>query len=53
MPSNGALTVRSWCGPCKMLDPVLQTSAKERNVRLVKVDCDENVETASQYGVRS
>lgn len=34
-----------------MLDPILQTSAKERNVRLVKVNCDDNEETAGRFQV--
>ncbi|MCB1826860.1 MAG: thioredoxin [Coxiellaceae bacterium] len=44
-----------WCGPCKMLSPVLEEIAGEYEGRLqiVKVNVDENASAASQYGVRS
>ncbi len=43
-----------WCGPCKMITPVLEEVAKEYEGRLkiVKVDVDNNQETPAQYGVR-
>ncbi len=43
-----------WCGPCKILGPVLEKLAikyKDR-FRLVKVDTDANQEVAAQYGIR-
>jgi len=44
-----------WCGPCKMLGPILEKLAKEYNGKfiLAKVDVNENKEKASQYEVRS
>ena len=43
----------TWCPPCKMLAPVLDRVAEkyEGQVKIVKVDIDENVEVAAKYGV--
>jgi thioredoxin 1 len=43
-----------WCGPCKMVAPVLDKIAKEQAGKLVvaKVNTDENVEWAIKYGVQ-
>ncbi|HIS29679.1 MAG TPA: thioredoxin [Candidatus Avamphibacillus intestinigallinarum] len=44
-----------WCGPCKMIAPVLEEidSEEEDKVQIVKLDVDDNQETASKYGVMS
>ncbi|MFS0645219.1 thioredoxin [Siminovitchia sp. 179-K 8D1 HS] len=44
-----------WCGPCKMIAPVLEELDGELGdkAKIVKVNVDENQETASQYGVMS
>mgnify|MGYP000656268558 FL=1 len=42
-----------WCGPCKMIAPVLdELSVEKQNVTIVKVNVDENPEIAKKYGVR-
>lgn len=43
-----------WCGPCKMIAPVLDKIAKEKAGKLVvaKVNTDENQEWAMKYGVQ-
>jgi thioredoxin 1 len=43
-----------WCGPCKMVAPILDEIAGEYNgkVRIVKVNVDDNPGTAAKYGVR-
>lgn len=43
-----------WCGPCKMIAPVLDEIAEEYKGRLVvaKLNIDENPETPQHYGVR-
>ena len=44
-----------WCGPCKMLTPVLEEMASEYEgrVNFFKLNVDENNNSAAQYGVRS
>ena len=41
-----------WCGPCKLLAPIMEAFDKE-GVKVVKVNCDEALEIASKYGIRS
>ncbi len=45
----------TWCGPCKMIAPVLEEIDGEMSdqVKIVKLDVDENQETAGKYGVMS
>ncbi len=44
-----------WCGPCKMVAPVVEELAKEfaGKVKVVKVNVDENTDSPSRYGVMS
>ncbi len=44
-----------WCGPCKMIAPVLEELDGEMGdkVKIVKLDIDQNQETTSKYGVMS
>ena len=41
-----------WCGPCKMLEPVVERLAAETDAVVAKVDVDVNQGLASTYGVR-
>ena len=44
----------SWCGPCKMLSPVIEEIADERSdIKVGKVNIDEHPELAQKYGVMS
>lgn len=44
----------TWCGPCKMLHPVLESVSKEvPEVKIYKVDVDEEQELAAKYQVSS
>jgi len=41
----------TWCGPCKMLSPILEKA--ESNIKVIKVDTDEFEDLARKYGVMS
>jgi thioredoxin 1 len=43
-----------WCGPCKMIAPILEEIATEYGdrVKICKVDVDENQDTAARFGIR-
>ena len=44
----------SWCGPCRMLSPVVDEVAEERtDVKVGKVNVDEQPELAGEFGVMS
>lgn len=44
----------SWCGPCRMVGPIIDEIAEERNdVKICKVNVDEEPELASQFRVMS
>jgi thioredoxin len=40
-----------WCGPCKMLTPVLEQETGEKGITLAKVDVDANQRVAREYGI--
>ena len=44
-----------WCGPCKMLAPIIEQLADEYagRVKVAKLDIDDNHESAAQYGIQS
>ncbi len=44
-----------WCGPCRMVAPVVDEVATQYTgqVKVVKLDTDQNPNVASQYGIRS
>lgn len=44
-----------WCGPCKMISPIVEELANEYDGKLKvgKVDVDSNQQTSMQYGIRS
>jgi thioredoxin 1 len=41
-----------WCGPCQMLEPVVEGVAEETSATVAKVDVDANQQLASAYDVR-
>jgi thioredoxin 1 len=41
-----------WCGPCRVVAPVLEEiNAEREDLRVVKLNIDENMETAANYGI--
>lgn len=45
----------SWCSPCRILAPIMETLSEEYEgkVKIVKIDVDANPEASMKYGVRS
>lgn len=44
----------NWCGPCKMLKPILEEiSSNDESIKIVSIDIDEEDELAEQYNVSS
>ena len=44
----------SWCGPCRMVGPIVEEIARERtDITVSKVNVDEEMELAMQFGVSS
>ena len=57
LKADGAVLVdywAPWCGPCKMIAPILEEVAGEYSdkLKVVKVNIDENPDTPRKYGVR-
>ncbi len=44
----------AWCGPCKIIAPIVEELAEEYDgkVKFVKVDTEENFDTTDRYGIR-
>ena len=43
----------TWCGPCKMLSPVLEEVSNEVDATIIKVDVDEASTIAAQFGIQA
>lgn len=42
----------TWCGPCKMMHPVIDSVASENeNLKILKIDVDQNEDLAREYGI--
>jgi thioredoxin 1 len=56
LKSDGKVIVdfwAEWCGPCHAVSPVLDRIADEHQVKIVKVNIDEQQDLAMRYGVQS
>lgn len=42
-----------WCGPCKMLSPILEEVSNILDIKIYKVNVDENPSLAGQFGIKS
>jgi len=44
-----------WCGPCKMVSPILENLSEEYNgrINIYKIDTDKEIELSSIFGIRS
>ena len=44
-----------WCGPCRMVGPIVEELSKEYDGKVIigKMDVDENIETPNTYGIRN
>ena len=43
----------TWCGPCKMLGPILEEISNERSYKIASIDVDNNMNLAKEYGIIS
>lgn len=43
----------NWCGPCRMLRPILESVCEEENKKIVSINIDNNSELADKYNVSS
>lgn len=43
----------TWCGPCRMFEPVFEEASKENDFSFVKLDVDKYSDIARKYGVMS
>jgi thioredoxin 1 len=44
-----------WCGPCKMMSPIIDETKKDlgSDATILKIDIDKNTDVARKYGIRS
>lgn len=54
--SKGKIIVNfwaEWCGPCKLLSPILEEMSNTLDIKIYKVNVDENPSLAGQFGIKS
>ena len=42
-----------WCGPCRMLSPIIEEVSNEENVKLIKINVDKHEDIARRFGIMS
>lgn len=45
--------IADWCGPCKIMNPILEMIAKEERIKIFKVNVDESPNLAVEFGITS
>lgn len=43
----------TWCGPCRMLSPIIEEVSNEESVKVIKVDVDKHEDLAKRFGIMS
>ena len=43
----------TWCGPCKMLSPIIDELSEDRSLEVVKIDIDKNEDLVKEFGSMS
>ena len=43
----------NWCGPCRMLSPIVDEVASENNLKVIKVNVDDHEDIAKKFGIMS
>ena len=43
----------TWCGPCKMLSPIIDELSEDRSLEVVKIDIDKNEDLVKEFGIMS
>ena len=43
----------TWCGPCKMLSPIIDELSEDRSLEVVKNDIDKNEDLVKEFGIMS
>ena len=43
----------TWCGPCKMLSPIIDDLSEDMSLEVVKIDIDKNEDLVKEFGIMS
>ena len=43
----------NWCGPCKMMSPIIEELSEDRSLEIQKIDIDQNEELVREFGIMS
>jgi len=43
----------NWCGPCRMMSPIIEELSEERSFEIQKIDIDKNEELVREFGIMS
>ena len=43
----------NWCGPCRMMSPIIEELSEDRSLEIQKIDIDSNEELVREFGIMS